>query len=936
MQDFARDQFRRVRSRLISLGKHRREKRAMTRAGVQRLFVLSGAIMVAAIIAATFVTLDMQRREAIDGFRIATANLGGGMAQQTRQSFVSAIRILDSIRDNLTSAPNASGAAIQAAMRSKSMSILLDQRRELSAFQSLFLVDPEGWVASASGPREMSTNASGRHFFRHFKAVDDHLIFIGMPVQDPATHTWALYMAQRVDDTRGALAGIVVGKLALADFEKFYQLAMPPKRTVYLARSDGVVLVRFPSRPEEIGSAIPQKSPWRGVGAKGGVYLGHSYFDNTPILASVHPLRNLPLVVETSVSQADTLANWNRQKPWVLAGGAGASLCVVLVLFLFWSQYQRVEMSEVSLAAKNAELDLSHAQLTETLANLSHGVCLYDGGKRLLLHNKRYCEIYDLRPEAVVAGMSLTDIGDLYVKAGSLGNSSLGDHVGAIEDGMSVGAPFDTVDELPNGKIVSVHFRPLPAERWVSTHEDITERRKHEMVTSYQALHDPLTGLANRVAFFAAIEKVLADAKRGTHFALLCLDLDRFKWVNDTHGHPAGDMLLCAVADRLRAEVRPSDLVARLGGDEFAILLQHAEQVRPELVAPRIVNTIGKPFDLNGIEANIGVSIGIAMPRAGVSNPTQLMKDADFALYRSKLEGRGTWRFYESAMDEVVQKRSALESDLRQALQLDQLELYYQPLVGGKDRRITGFEALLRWHHPTHGLVPPSEFIPIAEEIGLIGEIGAWVLQRACMEAARWPDDIRVAVNFSSRQFRDPNIGAIVAKAIQDSGISARRLELEITETVALATEASTLTLLHSLRALGVRVALDDFGTGYSSLSYLRSFPFNSIKIDGSFVGDLWVRDEAAEIIRGIIGLATNLRMDVTAEGVETEEQFQFLADAGCKDIQGYFMSKAVPASEIPALMLRLSGAQAGRRSEAPTARLKLLSASGGSGASGG
>lgn len=907
----------------------------MSRAGVQRLFVLSGVIMVGAIIAATIAILQMQRRDAIDAFRTATVNLGGGMAQQTDQSFGSAVRILDNIRNRLTSAPNASGASIQAAMKSKSIANLLDQHRQLSTFQSLYLVDPEGRVASVSGTPEASMNVSGRHFFRHFKAIDDHMVFVGMPIRDPVTNIWSLYMAHRVDDSRGALAGIVVGKLSLAELEKFYQLAMPPKRTVYLARSDGVVLVRFPARPEEIGSAIPQNSPWRGVAAHGGVYLGRSYFDDTPVLASVHPLHNLPLVVETSVSQADALVSWNRQKPLVLAGGAGASLCVVLVLFLFWSQYQRVEMSEVSLAGKNAELDLSHAQLTETLANLSHGVCMYDGSRRLLLRNTRYCEIYDLRPDSVEVGMSLTEMGNLKIEAGSLGSGSLAERLATIEGGMSHGGPFDTVDELPNGKIVAVHFRPLPAERWVSTHEDITERRKHEMLTNFQALHDPLTGLANRIAFFSALEKVLTDAKRGQRYALLCLDLDRFKWVNDTHGHPAGDLLLCAVAERLRSEVRPSDLVARLGGDEFAILLQHAEAVRPELVAPRIVNALSRPFDLNGIEANIGVSIGIAMPRAGVSNPTQLMKDADFALYRSKLEGRGTWRFYESAMDEAVQKRSALEADLRQALQLEQLELYYQPLVGAKDRRITGFEALLRWHHPTRGFVPPSEFISIAEEIGLIGEIGAWVVQRACMEAARWPDDMRVAVNFSSRQFRDPDIVAIVAKAIQDSGISARRLELEITETVALATETSTLTLLHSLRALGVRVVLDDFGTGYSSLSYLRSFPFNSIKIDGSFVSDLWVRDEAAEIIRGIIGLATNLHMDVTAEGVETEDQFQFLADAGCKDIQGYFMSKAVPATEIPALMLRLSGVQAGRRSEAPSARLKLLSASSGSGASG-
>jgi diguanylate cyclase (GGDEF)-like protein len=403
------------------------------------------------------------------------------------------------------------------------------------------------------------------------------------------------------------------------------------------------------------------------------------------------------------------------------------------------------------------------------------------------------------------------------------------------------------------------------------------------------------------------VEQAIARAARGSGFAVLCMDLDNFKQVNDTLGHPVGDELLCAVADRLRACVREVDTVARLGGDEFAIIqsgVGNAEEC--EHLARRVVECVAVPYELNGHHVVVGCSAGISLaPNDGMTGE-KLLKNADMALYRAKMDGRGTWRFFEPAMDASLQKRRAFELDLREAMSKDEFALFYQPIYDLRQDRISGFEALLRWCHPKRGLVPPDQFIPIAEEIGLITQLGKWALGRACEEAANWPNEIKIAVNVSAVQFRDPGLVEVLENALASSGLAPHRLELEITESVLLANSAETIATLHKLKAYGLRIALDDFGTGYSSLSYLRSFPFDKLKIDQSFVRDATATGGSKLIVRGVISLGKSLGMTTTAEGVETVEQLNQMRAEGCNEAQGFLISRPIPAIEIAATILAL------------------------------
>ncbi|MBV8913012.1 MAG: EAL domain-containing protein, partial [Acetobacteraceae bacterium] len=450
------------------------------------------------------------------------------------------------------------------------------------------------------------------------------------------------------------------------------------------------------------------------------------------------------------------------------------------------------------------------------------------------------------------------------------------------------------------GRAIEYHGRPAR----VIAVRDITERRASEAHIHRLAYHDALTGLPNRVLFRDHLERALARVSRGGNLAVLCLDLDRFKVVNDTLGHPVGDSLLRATAERLQACVRKSDLIARLGGDEFAIVQEQAAQPsEATALCRRLVEALSVPFEIDGHQIVVGASVGVMLAGPGASDPDTLLKSADLALYRAKSDGRGTWRFFEAEMDAQMQARRMLELDLRQALAKGQLEVHYQPLVDAKGGRVSGLEALLRWNHPDRGAVSPALFIPLAEEIGLIGPIGAWVLRQACADAAAWPGAPRVSVNLSPAQFRGNQLAAQVADALASSGLAAARLELEVTESLLLGDHEDVLNLLHELRQLGVRIAMDDFGTGYSSLSYLRRFPFDKIKIDQSFVRGLGEQDDWSAIIRAIIGLGRSLGMAVNAEGVETAEQLEVLRAEGCGEVQGYLFSKAQPAGAIADLL---------------------------------
>ncbi len=559
------------------------------------------------------------------------------------------------------------------------------------------------------------------------------------------------------------------------------------------------------------------------------------------------------------------------------------------------------ERAATSLRQTNLRFDTA-------LSNMAHGVVMADGLDRIVVVNRRFCDFYGFDPEAIAPGCAYRDLIVLDVAAGNHAGCTIDQVVAEHVETLLSRQPTTFVRKPANGRTIAITHEPMSDGGWIELHEDITERRRSEERIVFLAQHDPLTRLPNRALFQERLEQALAHAERTEGFALLYLDVDQFKAVNDTLGHPIGDELLREVALRLRDVVRESDTVARLGGDEFAILqLGVSLPTDATTLARRIVRTVGAPYELQGHRVVVGVSIGIALAPGDATHPTQLLKNADLALYRAKREGRGTWRFFEPKMDAIAQARRAMELDLRSALLLQQLEVYYQPVVCCRTRCVTGFEALLRWHHPTRGMVPPLEFISVAEEIGLIVPIGAWVLQQACTEASGWPDHLKVAVNLSPVQFRGHALVGTVADAMRSSGIAPARMGLEITESVLLEDNSATLSILHELRKLGARISMDDFGTGYSSLSYLRSFPFDTIKIDRSFVAELQTHDECLAIVRAVTGLGSSLHMNTIAEGVETEGQFAILAAEGCNEIQGYLLSKPVPAHKLPALIALLS-----------------------------
>ncbi|MBR1064180.1 EAL domain-containing protein [Bradyrhizobium liaoningense] len=547
------------------------------------------------------------------------------------------------------------------------------------------------------------------------------------------------------------------------------------------------------------------------------------------------------------------------------------------------------------------ELGRQQVVLDTALENMSQGLCMFDADGKIQLFNERYAAMLG-RTDIPLAGRLLVEVLREEQAKGQWQGDAAEFFPRLVADAREGRTTSQVVTRF--GRSIRVVNQPMQGGGWVATFEDITEWLEAQAKISHMARHDALTNLPNRVLFHEQLEQGPGRAKSGDQLAVLCLDLDHFKDINDSLGHPIGDALLKEVGRRLKATVGASDTVARLGGDEFAVVqIGRSEEAAARALAGRLVEVISAPYEIDDHQIVIGVSIGISLSPQDSDNPDELLKNADLALYRAKADGRGTYRFFETGMDARAQARRLLEMDLRAALLRDEFEAYYQPIRDVASGRVVAFEALLRWNHPQRGLIAPINFIPVAEETGLIVQLGEFVLRSACSDAATWPDDVDVAVNLSPVQFKSPNLIASVTDALAASGLAARRLELEITESVLLQNSETTLTTLHELRAMGVRISLDDFGTGYSSLSYLRSFPFDKIKIDRSFVSELATREDSMAIIRAVTGLGRSLGIVTTAEGVENDAQLELLRREGCTQAQGYLFSKPRPASDV-ALML--------------------------------
>lgn len=574
-------------------------------------------------------------------------------------------------------------------------------------------------------------------------------------------------------------------------------------------------------------------------------------------------------------------------------------------LFFFGLKHITLSLKHIyveALGASEREAAIA-AQFDTALNNMPNGLYMINADGYIAVVNRVFTEMMRLNKDMVRGGATVRDIVAEAIAANTLSQASAQAIIAEVE--ASRAGDIVTIDASPTGeRALSWTFQPMEGGGTVVLVEDVTERRNAEAKISHMARVDELTGLPNRVSFRDEIEQLLATPVRGAPLsALLFIDLDQFKQVNDTLGHPSGDKLLCAVTARLRRLLRPEDFVARFGGDEFVVFQRgiHSAEDAASL-ARRIVDRLSERYEIDHHLVEIGASIGIALTSPDVSADI-LLKNADMALYRAKADGRGTFCFFREEMAHTVEARRVLELDLRHALAHEEFELYYQPLVNLKSGRISTCEALLRWNHPTRGSVSPSDIIPVVEDMGLVVDLGRWILRKACMECMKWPEAVSVAVNFSPQQFHQRDVMTEVRYALEVSGLPAHRLEIEITESSLLRNTQWTLDVLAQLREAGVRISLDDFGTGYSSLSYLHNFPLQKVKIDRSFLEDINTQ-RPLTLLRGVARLSADLGMSVVVEGIETNEQLELISAEGTiTEAQGYLFSRPVPAARVRELL---------------------------------
>ena len=871
-----------------------------------RYLILCGALLIAAIVVGTAIMVDNLRDRALFGSERELKNTALILAEQIDRTFQAVDLVQISVIERIQSLGITSSDDYARRISSEDMHEMLKASTSgLVQIYAISVINADGRLLNFSRFWPVpDISVADREFFLALKSDPQLTSFVSLPAQNRTDRAWTMFLTRKVRGPNGEFLGLVLGAVELSYFEKlFASVSLGEGSSITLFRGDGALLTRFPQIESVIGKTF--KSSVNAVGdSNSGTARFVGQIGGKDRLLAAHRLAHFPIVLSVAVHTAAALAIWQKETDVLVGAGGLAALTVAVMILLIVRQLAHAHtLSMQSLALEKQRLDTA-------LNNMSQGLIMFNSAERVVVCNDLYIQMYGLSREIVKPGCSFVELLRYRTEAGEFVHHDLEQYRADLVAAMTRGEVMSSILETADGREILITNSPMSAGGRVATHTDITERRRIEAKIAYMAQFDALTDLPNRVKLYERLRQMLARPKRGDHVAVFCLDLDRFKDVNDAHGHPVGDLLLQSVAGRLRQCIRDADMVARLGGDEFAIVQAGASQPTDATsLASRLIEVIGAPYEIGGRQVMIELSIGIALAPNDGLDPEQLLKNADLALYRAKADGRGLYRFFEPEMDARMQARRALEIDLRKAIANSEFELFYQPLVDMRTERVTGFEALIRWHHPERGMIPPLEFIGVAEETGLIGPIGDWVLRRACAEAATWPRDVKIAVNLSPLQFKNKGLLRSVVSALAASGLSPNRLELEITESVLLQDGDTTLAVLHELRELGVRISMDDFGTGYSSLSYLRKFPFDKIKIDQTFIFDMSDHSDSLAIVRAVIAMGNGLGIATTAEGVETAEQFKQLKLEGCTEVQGYLFSPPRPATEVRGLLAAINPA---------------------------
>ncbi|WP_267427340.1 EAL domain-containing protein [Methylobacterium sp. GC_Met_2] len=867
--------------------------------------MISSAITLGAILLIT----DMHR-QAIQDVDRGLVGLSKVLADQADRA-LQAMEMVQEVIINDINETNVSTPAGYAAVASRQdLHLALKARiAALPQVNAVTIIDHAGKLLNFSRYWPIpDVNLADRDYFQALASDSTLQRFVSRPVQNRGDGAWTIYIARKVTAADGTFLGLVLGAVELGYFERLYQQITPTDDAVVsVFRNDGMLLVRHPHREGVVGKILPTSGAAL-IAAKdpaGGVLRNVSPIDGQERLIATRALARYPLILSISRTTQASLAPFRQQAFAIGMAAASLVACIggLCLLFMRQARTERRVVSAEERARGERDLRTQYERFGVALDNMVQGLCLFDGDRKLVVMNDRFAELYAIPRHLQRPGTSSEDLRRVVLaQRGDAANNWDMVITPPTSDAVPQAA---TIVRLANDRDISVLRVSVPGGGWICTHEDVTERRRSEERLRFLARHDVLTRLPNRVQFEEVVARELEIcAKSREDVALLCIDLDGFKQVNDLFGHPTGDRLLTEVAARLRGILGKRCIAARLGGDEFAVLATELNASKtPAIAAQSIIDALCAPYLDGERRIDIGCSVGIAAyPRDG-DTYEQLLSASDMALVRSKKESKGSYCFFEATMDAAARDRHVLALDLRAAIGTAQFELHYQPQFDVASNHACGFEALLRWTHPTRGSISPAQFIPLAEETGLILPLGEWVLREACREAATWARPLDVAVNLSIAQFRQSDLCEMIREVLEETGLSADRLELEVTESLFINSSAKSERMLFDLKGLGVRISMDDFGTGYSSLATLQTFPFDKIKIDRSFVAQIGVTTKGATIVRTIINLGESLGVPVIAEGIETEEQLTFLRQHRCKEIQGYLRGKPLPISAYRSLI---------------------------------